>query len=1226
MTLIKHDRKDDSKDELFLDHQQIPRANFQYDHDKSTVMWKHGSGNNFSAGHVHISNDGSTGSGSIQIGDQRIQKSVTMQHSPPTYNVSLSSNAGATLVDDHLKWDTNLNQWKTAKWADDVLAWSYVQKEQNLIGKTGYYTEVTFKDPKADSETWKCDDSGNPFGNDQCTTLLDSAGRFYFEVSANVTPPTYSRPASTEDGIKTVFPYRMTFDFDVIAFKMTGAMLINSNDGNGQVLALKGESTNQSIVGNYILRSSEGVPTAQFGVSNGKLLVDNKEIKSSAVKGSTLFWSDIPKDFASKSGLPTNGSMAFSKMGRSAKVQGLVKPHTAERYMSPRVAAAQSLNLSIYGLLNMDPHGEVGGGDKKSFEDIVQNKSLGDFYKIIQYFMDKSYREDFISANPPDIHDVQDIADDNPSENSTFYKSLQVPYLTNALSSSTEHVARKLNARRAAKWLKTSIANNSVFKSQSTKLYARQWQLKFPIMHDYLLDQIQNASAYSEHICQDAANYISQLKNDVGDDPDQKTALQEIVTKFENLRDYAIGNDKYWAYALFRVLTSNQYLSKLKLQMTSGNTSQQIVLDIKRFTAILSILDPSNQFANEFLTAIKLYQLISVVPELIDYAGSKDDFINTVMKILEEFAQKYVDSENPEIANQAAKIANAIKEGKMNAYIQVFYSSSQGDAAASNFNWERFVLSGGSKLAKVLGSNVNPILGSSIALATATAGIVFLATGAIHWDDLSGIQKAKFIKSLVSNFAYMLKNVVSNSMKAYAAFELYSSKLGVAKVFFTGKGLVAVDEAEQFYSSGFSKWLVKQGAVKYSEGNLVWVEVTSELQETYPRMTKAFGRNLNEFMSTRFAAAMAIVNIVLSAMALANDHTTMDEARDGLFLGSGVMQLVSAAAGWVAGAIVAEASTVTVLSTIAGLASALGIVAAVAGTIIMLIIIFTHKDPPTPLEMFVERDAKNAGYYMAHETDIDYFDQISDRSGNSKTTGVTVKYDGDNNKCLHAHQSGDLGYGIVTYSYDSVLIIETDENGYTKFFTLLYSPDTKKSKVVSLTLNNGNVSMSESTDDRNKQLWIAECRGQVKKDSDGDVEEAAFFLKNLASSNSGSNDYLSIENDRVTISSDPVPWLLSMTGTKPQWLYIDNISLTTNDQWEVFYIRLVQPGSDDQKLCIVNPSLPSWLKLDTDHLQIKQTGDKPPAFTKTSYTVQVKNRFGSTGADFTIEVTQSTSI
>ena len=70
-------------------------------------------------------------------------------------------------------------------------------------------------------------------------------------------------------------------------------------------------------------------------------------------------------------------------------------------------------------------------------------------------------------------------------------------------------------------------------------------------MHDYLLDQIQNASAYSDYIRQDAANYISQVRSDVGDDPDQAAALQEYVTKIENLRDYAIGNDKYWAYISF---------------------------------------------------------------------------------------------------------------------------------------------------------------------------------------------------------------------------------------------------------------------------------------------------------------------------------------------------------------------------------------------------------------------------------------------------------------------------------------------------------------------------------------------------------------------------------------------------------------------------------------------------------------------------------------------------
>ena len=157
-----------------------------------------------------------------------------------------------------------------------------------------------------------------------------------------------------------------------------------------------------------------------------------------------------------------------------------------------------------------------------------------------------------------------------------------------------------------------------------------------------------------------------------------------------------------------------------------------------------------------------------------------------------------------------------------------------------------------------------------------------------------------------------------------------------------------------------TKWLVKEGAVKYSKG-YVLLESGSELQDTC--LTKVLGRYVDEFMATRFAAALA-VNIVLSAMALASDHATMEEAQDGLFLGSAVMELVSASAGWAGGAIVADTTAATVLSTIAWLASALDIVAALASIIIMLLIQFIHKDPPTPLEKFTENDTKNEVYIL----------------------------------------------------------------------------------------------------------------------------------------------------------------------------------------------------------------------------------------------------------------------
>ena len=566
-------------------------------------------------------------------------------------------------------------------------------------------------------------------------------------------------------------------------------------------------------------------------------------------------------------------------------------------------------------------------------------------------------------------------------------------------------------------------------------------------------------------------------------------------------------------------------------------------------------------------------------------------------------------------------MGDALKEKRMEEYMEVYFSSF-GDAAV-NYQWRNFFAAGTSNTTKAFGI-AGTMIGTEIGLSTATAGIAFLATGAISWNDLSDVQKASFITPLVSNFTFMLKSVVINGMKASAAFELYGSKLGAAKVFFTGRGLKYIDEAEQFYSKSLAKWLVKEGAAKYSKGSYELLESGSELQDT--RLTKALGRNVDEFMATRFAAALAIVNIVLSAMALASDRTTMEEAQDGLFLGSSVMELVSAAAGWAAGAIVAETTAATVLSTIAGLASALGIVAALAGVIIMLVIWFTRKKPQTPLEKFVTREAKSSGYYMEHETDIDYFEVISDSSGNSRLLGVTMKYDSENNKSLLVHSDGGFGYGIVTHGYDSVFSTESDENGYTRFYTLIYSPDAKTSKVVALTLNNGNVTMSEQTEDKDKQLWIAECRGKVSKDDDGHLEGAAFYLKNVASHKSGTNDYLTIENDRVTVSSGAVPWLLSMTGMKPQWLSINNISLTTNDRWKAFYMHLVQPGSDDRKQCAVNPPLPSWLNLDTDHLQIKQTGEAPPLFAKTRYTVRVINAFGSARANFTIEVIQGATL
>lgn len=99
-------------------------------------------------------------------------------------------------------------------------------------------------------------------------------------------------------------------------------------------------------------------------------------------------------------------------------------------------------------------------------------------------------------------------------------------------------------------------------------------------------------------------------------------------------------------------------------------------------------------------------------------------------------------------------------------------------------------------------------------------------------------------------------------------------------------------------------------------------------------LIQAFGRNLEEFMATRFAAAMAVVGIVLSAiLSLLIPKKPLDMAMNSLFLASATLDLVPAAAGW-AVSLGIEAIGALSVAAIATAAGALAIAAAIAGVII----------------------------------------------------------------------------------------------------------------------------------------------------------------------------------------------------------------------------------------------------------------------------------------------------
>ena len=128
--------------------------------------------------------------------------------------------------------------------------------------------------------------------------------------------------------------------------------------------------------------------------------------------------------------------------------------------------------LQFQDLLGMNPYVLSDG----NMVDKVQQNSMEDFYRILQYYMPPDYLHNFIAASPPDIGDIRDIAENDEAKNSQWYRKLSVPYLVQALSTGKDQATKKLNARRAQAVMKQSTSTSEVFRDQTARLYSHEWQ------------------------------------------------------------------------------------------------------------------------------------------------------------------------------------------------------------------------------------------------------------------------------------------------------------------------------------------------------------------------------------------------------------------------------------------------------------------------------------------------------------------------------------------------------------------------------------------------------------------------------------------------------------------------------------------------------------------------------------------------------------------------------
>ena len=218
------------------------------------------------------------------------------------------------------------------------------------------------------------------------------------------------------------------------------------------------------------------------------------------------------------------------------------------------------------------------------------------------------------------------------------------------------------NGKRAQKLLEAIPADDPVYKSQSSKLYRFRYLEKFPSTKKFLDDQ--RNKDYSNDINKIAKVMKDNLAKSTGDfeqtNPDYQEDLENAQKDIDKLGRWSKERNLYWAFYLL------YYIEKVTLPTwydvyTTGNMSSSIGMNIKKLNGLFGVLENDQvnttkdgiNFMEAFNGAVRMFQMSSIIPQLVDLDESSSDFDSIVKACLEEFWQKYSDNSDPNIAEQA---------------------------------------------------------------------------------------------------------------------------------------------------------------------------------------------------------------------------------------------------------------------------------------------------------------------------------------------------------------------------------------------------------------------------------------------------------------------------------------------------------------------------------------------------------------------------------------------
>ena len=845
---------------------------------------------------------------------------------------------------------------------------------------------------------------------------------------------------------------------------------------------------------------------------------------------------------------------------------------------------------------------------------------MEDFYNIVKYYMPASLRQQFVSVNPPELDPtlkgIAGMPGSQGEDAAEWYRTLSVDYVTNLLGNfSNDENAAYLNKSRACKRLKRNTGKSGVYNAQSPALYTNRFVQKFPIINQFLDDQKTNYETYNAYIDEDAAKWKKEIEDSVSGDADQLKELKDQVDRLAA----AAKNKKYWAYVLLRYSMTPSFLSML--QMISFNPDgldgSEFARRVQRTTAVLNILDPSAEFVREFTYTIQLFQVASILPQLIDFSGDLNQYAYAGNLILEQFIKTYIDSPDPEMRQAAEEMKKLQKKLEDQTLFKKLMQLMQEACVSMGgiYNWARFATKFENALGFVLrGTGVIvkfAMLGTVMTAVSFT--IMGFVSGQLEWSNLTAEQKVSLVGGGAGILAQIAFSILKKGIAFKSVFTPGSGLLNGLKVFLSPKTLT---RAQANIATGIRGWII--GETRITQANMTVAAAMAQANNAgrATRVLKGlFGRNLNEFIATRVGAIMAVTALVFSAIDLAKAETPMEKGMDICFVVSSSLEVIALGGAWAIGGLGLEATAIggCLVTTIFPLLSGLAVLAAVAG--IVLTIILLTKKPESPIKKFAEKEAKDAGLYMPYKAEIESFEIFQPASG-PQLSGAALC---TGTSCLRMESGGTVSLSPLDNTGNTCFYLSVDAEGNTTFIAPLNDEKGAASSVC-LTYADGKVSAAppfSKDEDLPKQQWRAKLIQSPEVDADGHVLSGVFHI----CADAGMTQYLGVSGGALVVSSAAYNWTIKMVSTKPCGLTISDWTLQTFNRDLSHGPALTLPGSE-KRTWSISPALPSFLEFHTDNGKICQKQGVAPDVMKQEYTLNVTNAVGSDSAKFTIEVQQ----